>query len=185
MDSVQRWSSSGTPAGSLEELAALYAALGEGVLAQTSTEGVLAAITSVAVASIPTVSYASITRLRASGYQTVGATDPLAKNNDELQYVLNNGPCVEAVRGEAATVSVPELATDQRFIPFASVATEVSSMLSLPASPVPMRGMVPARSVSPVDMKQEGPGTATATATAAAAGAVSSPRLMQVAAAWS
>ena len=59
-----------------------------------------------------------------------------------------------------------------------------SSMLALPASPVPM-SMVPARSVSPVDMKQEGPGTAAAAATAAAAGVASSPRLMQVAAAWS
>ena len=52
------------------------------------------------------------------------------------------------------------------------------SMLALPGSPVPMRGMVLARSASSVDVKQEGPGSGAATATAA--GAVSSPRLMQV-----
>ena len=56
------------------------------------------------------------------------------------------------------------------------------SMLALPPSPAPMRGVGPKRSVSPVAMKPEGCGPAAATATVVAAGAASSPRLMQVAA---
>ncbi|KQT90916.1 hypothetical protein ASG49_14475 [Marmoricola sp. Leaf446] len=50
-----------------------------------------------AVALLPPADHASLTvRRRHVGWHTVGATSPLALRADELQYALEEGPCVEA-----------------------------------------------------------------------------------------
>lgn len=114
------------------ELVELYATLGRRVLATTSTDGALGAITAVAVEAIPGAAYASITRRRDSGFQTLGATHPDAVTNDHKQYETRSGPCLDAVVDGATMVLVPDLGRDPRYPVFgpAAAATGVASMLS-------------------------------------------------------
>lgn len=115
------------------DLVELYATLGRRVLAQTNTDGALGAVTAVAVQAVPGVAYASITRLRSSGFQTRGATHPDAAANDRTQYQLDSGPCIDATRTSARVVVVADLEHDPRypvFGPAAAAATGVRSMVS-------------------------------------------------------
>ena len=115
------------------ELVDLYATLGQQIRAQTTTDGAMAAVTHVAVAAIPGVAYASITRGRDTGYQTLGATHPDAAANDRAQYELHSGPCVDAVDDEINMFLVPDLVNDSRYPKFGPVAAAngAASMLSV------------------------------------------------------
>lgn len=76
--------------------------------------------------------YAGITRLHAGGrMETVGATSPVARDLDSLQYRLSEGPCVEAATDEAVVLS-GDVATDKRWPVWGPAAAEagVNSMLS-------------------------------------------------------
>ncbi len=115
------------------DLVDLYATLGRQVLAQSTTDGALTAVTRIAVAAIPVVAFASITRDRDSSFQTLGPTHPDASINDRAQYELRNGPCLDAVEHEASLVSVPDIAHDPRYPVFGPVAARngVASMLAV------------------------------------------------------
>ena len=114
------------------ELVELYATLGRRVLAQKSVDGALGAVTAVAVDAIPGVAYASITRRRDTGFQTLGATHPDASVNDRRQYETGSGPCLDAALDDATVVLVPDLRNDPRYPVFGPAAAEsgVVSMLS-------------------------------------------------------
>ncbi len=114
------------------ELVELYAQLGRRVLAQKNTDGALGAVTAVAVDAIPGASYASITRRRGTGFQTLGATHPDAVVNDHKQYATLSGPCLDAAEDGATVILVPDLQHDARYPVFgpSAAATGVHSMLS-------------------------------------------------------
>lgn len=114
------------------ELVELYTTLGRRVLAATTTDGALGAITAVAVEAIPCVAYASITRRRDHGFQTLGATHPDAMANDQRQYDTRSGPCLDALADGATTVTVSDVAHDPRYPVFgpAAAASGVASVLS-------------------------------------------------------
>ncbi len=114
------------------ELVELYARLGREILAQTTTDGALGAVTMVAVDAIPGTAYASITRRRSTGFQTLGATHPDATAHDQEQYRLVSGPCIDAARDDAEMVLVPDVGHDPRYPVFGPrvAAGGVGSMLS-------------------------------------------------------
>ena len=60
-----------------------------------------------AVDAIPGVAYASITRRRDTGFQTLGATHPDAVANDRKQYETGSGPCLDAAEDGATVILVP------------------------------------------------------------------------------
>lgn len=66
---------------------------------------------------------------------TVASTDALAAQVDEVQYGLDQGPCLHAMR-TGTLVSIPDLASDQRWAAYAATALQhgIRSSLSLPLS---------------------------------------------------
>jgi GAF domain-containing protein len=66
---------------------------------------------------------------------TVASTDTLAAQVDEVQYGLDQGPCLHALR-TGTLVSIQDLASDQRWAAYAATALQhgVRSSLSLPLS---------------------------------------------------
>jgi GAF domain-containing protein len=66
---------------------------------------------------------------------TVAFTDALAAQVDEVQYGLDQGPCLHALR-TGTTVSIQDLAGDKRWAAYAATALEhgIRSSLSLPLS---------------------------------------------------
>jgi len=66
---------------------------------------------------------------------TVASTDALAAQVDEVQYGLDQGPCLHALR-TGTLVSIQDLASDQRWAAYAATALQhgIRSSLSLPLS---------------------------------------------------
>jgi hypothetical protein len=92
------------------------------VLTPGDLDKTLARITSAAVEILPQVRYASITVKHADGrLETVAPTDDLVCDVDAAQYKLQEGPCYEAAV-EAAHITAPRLAEDQRWPRYAQVA---------------------------------------------------------------
>jgi GAF domain-containing protein len=111
--------------------AALAEAVREAASRKTSRES-LSAVIAMAVDSGPCDS-ASITMLeKGRKLSTVAASDPLIEQADQLQYELNEGPCLDAVWVEGQFV-IPDIVADGRWPHWAPRAAElgVSSMLSL------------------------------------------------------
>lgn len=115
------------------ELQELSATLGRQILAQPSADRALTVLAGFVADVVTGVSYASVTRVRDAGFQTVGATHPDANLSDRAQYEAGIGPCLDAVRHDLDLVSVPDLAHDDRYPTFGPVAAAhgVASMLSV------------------------------------------------------
>ncbi len=66
---------------------------------------------------------------------TVASTDALAAQVDEVQYGLDQGPCLHALR-TGTQVSIENLASDRRWVAYAATALQhgIRSSLSLPLS---------------------------------------------------
>jgi hypothetical protein len=71
--------------------------------------------------------------LQPNGPLAVASTDALASRMDEVQYGLDQGPCLHAMR-TGIPVSIEDLASDQRWTAYAATALRygVRSSLSLP-----------------------------------------------------
>jgi hypothetical protein len=65
---------------------------------ETTVQGVLQRIVHAARQVVPGADLVSITLRSTGGYTTPVETDPLATRLDEVQYRLDEGPCVEATR---------------------------------------------------------------------------------------
>jgi GAF domain-containing protein len=78
-----------------------------------------------AVVVVPSCELASVTlRLRKNRMETVGASDPLAREVDELQYALDEGPCLEAALDHEDCFVSHDLADDDRWPRWAPLAVE-------------------------------------------------------------
>jgi transcriptional regulator with GAF, ATPase, and Fis domain len=101
--------------------------------AETSTQRTLERCVALATSLIEGCDYAGISFVRRKApIETPAATDPLVLRGDELQYSLQEGPCLDAI-WEHETVHSPNLATEQRWPHWAPKVVEelgVASMLS-------------------------------------------------------
>ncbi|SEO38290.1 GAF domain-containing protein [Trujillonella endophytica] len=81
----------------------------------------------------PSAEACGLTLARGSGAVTVACTDSLAEQADERQYLVDDGPCLQAMR-ERVVVRVDDMTTDERWGPYPSLAAQVGvrSSLSLP-----------------------------------------------------
>jgi hypothetical protein len=115
----------------LRRLAELFVDIDTDLTATTELDQALAIIARRGVAAVPGADFASITRARADGFETVVATDEIAARVDEIQYQHDGGPCVDAVR-QQANVHSDDLATDQRWPAFGAgaAAAGIRSVLS-------------------------------------------------------
>jgi GAF domain-containing protein len=109
------------------------AELGRFVVGEVSLEGAMLRIASAAKVLLEPVDEASITFVRGEAAWTAASTGNLATQLDEAQYDLGRGPCVDAASG-GVRVSIPDLATDERWIEYGrrAVAAGAGSSLSLP-----------------------------------------------------
>jgi GAF domain-containing protein len=109
-----------------------FAELGRIKLSETDLDGVLHQVATLAKRTIAGVNEASVTLVRGKNAHTAAFTGELAWNMDERQYDEGGGPCLQAA-ATAATVSVPDLTSEQRwpkYIP-AAIDAGVRSSLSV------------------------------------------------------
>jgi GAF domain-containing protein len=146
--------------GPAEELAGVFASLSGMLLTRQTVETALETITSLAVDTIPGSSGAGISLLDPAGQRiTSAATEPLVAQLDDLQYQLDQGPCLTAW-ADHLVVRSDELATETRWTTWCSRATELGmhAVLSAPVA-TPTRAIgamkVYSRDVGAYDEKDE------------------------------
>jgi hypothetical protein len=79
-------------------LAAEFARLAENLMAATTVHGVLQRVVEAARVAVPGADLVSVTLRAGTHFRTPVQTDPLATRLDEVQYQLDEGPCVESTR---------------------------------------------------------------------------------------
>ena len=90
--------------------------------AAATTSDLLRQIVDSAVATIEACTYAGVSTDRDGHTSSPVVSDPAVLAIDELQYSINNGPCLQAMRGPEVFVDAADLATDIRFGPFGAEA---------------------------------------------------------------
>ena len=90
---------------------------------QTASAGdLMQQIVDIAVASIAGCTFAGVSTVRNGRPTSPVVSDPNVFAIDELQYSMDVGPCLEAMRGSDVMVLAPDLAEDPRFQPFGEAA---------------------------------------------------------------
>jgi GAF domain-containing protein len=93
-----------------------------------SLEDTLAAIADNAQRSIPGIDHAGISTIDRHGKATTrAASDDLVRQLDDLQYSLNEGPCLDALRREHV-VAAPDIKHDQRWPRYVATATRATPL---------------------------------------------------------
>lgn len=101
--------------GDNSDLASSLAAAAEAIDAAETLSDTLEMIAKATLASVPGFEHVGISiRHRDGRIETMAGTSELVWKLDELQYGLNEGPCVDAIRLEPV-VAVPQLAHQQRW----------------------------------------------------------------------
>ncbi len=115
------------------DIGPVMAAAARTMHADMTAEEMLQSVVDVAASSIPGFEWASVSLLERGGKQsTQAATDDLARDLDQLQYELGEGPCIDAMK-EPRLVEVPRLRHDQRWPQYVPAAVErgVTAQLSI------------------------------------------------------
>jgi GAF domain-containing protein len=117
-----------------DELAAVHARLAGILLSEQTMQSALQLITSLARDTLAGSLGAGVTLMRADGLAaTSAATDPLVDALDQLQYQLEEGPCLTAW-ATSAVVRSDDLSVERRWTTWSPRAAElgVRSVLSTP-----------------------------------------------------
>ncbi len=131
MPSEQDWSQdrllfSGGQVADLGPLAGEFVRLAENLLAATSVHGVLERVVNAARVAMPGSDLVSVTLHAENGFTTPVYTDELALRLDEVQYRLDEGPCVEATRTPGLGLSSSDdLAKGVEFPAFGPAAADL------------------------------------------------------------
>lgn len=108
------------------EVAAEFMALAASLMDATTVRGVLLRVVEAAKAVVPGADLVSVTLRVAGGFHTPVETDELATRLDEIQYRIDDGPCVDATRKAGLGLSFcSDLATSTRFGAFGPAAAEL------------------------------------------------------------
>jgi GAF domain-containing protein len=142
-----------TPEDDLAQLA--FDELGRMSFADHSLETVLQKVTDLAARVLPGEPATSVTIVDGGRATTVAASDPLARQLDQVQYAQGSGPCLQAAT-TGALVELLDTATETRWAPFPQVAAQrdCTGVLSFPLPPQELiRGglNVYARTAQPLD----------------------------------
>ena len=131
MPDQQRTSAEGRLTAALEELAEL-------LMATTTFHDLMQKIAELSVRTVGTALTCGITMANGGRVITVAAADPLGAQLDEQQYLIDEGPCLEALRTAKIVISA-DLAKEDRWdgYPQRAMAYGVSTVYS---SPLIVRG---------------------------------------------
>ncbi|MFC3965279.1 GAF and ANTAR domain-containing protein [Nocardia jiangsuensis] len=114
------------------DLAARLSELARDLQQQHDVDDTLQGIVEAAVATVPGAGYAGLSVVsRRAAMRTPYSSAPLVLEVDRAQIDLEQGPCLDALY-DKRTVSVPDMANEQRWPRFAARAVElgIASMLS-------------------------------------------------------
>jgi GAF domain-containing protein len=116
---------------SSSDLARLLGDLAVHVQGQFDVDATLQAIVEGAVELVPGARWAGISLNEKGSVRAKAPTDPLVAELDELQNLLNEGPCLEALR-EHRTIQIEDMGNETRWPRYAEAARErgVRSVLS-------------------------------------------------------
>lgn len=123
-----------------------FVRLAAGLADASTVQGVLDRVVRAGRAVIPGADLVSVTLRTAAGFTTPAMTDDLAERLDELQYRLDEGPCIEATRTPGLGVAFSaDLGAGDAFGLFGPAAAQlgVHSVLAVgmfPGGPVPRIG---------------------------------------------
>jgi GAF domain-containing protein len=119
---------------SRSELATSLAEAARTIHTGHSLEETLDAIARAARVSVPGIDHAGISTMECGGrIVTRASTDQMVRDLDDLQYSLNEGPCVDALRDELV-VAAPHIRYDQRwpsYVAEAVLRTGLKSQLAI------------------------------------------------------
>ena len=90
----------------------------------SSSDDVLREIVDIAVATLDGCDFAGITTEREGRVQSPVVSNPKVLAIDALQYQIDVGPCLLAMRGPDPLVDAPDLESDLRFVPFGKEAAK-------------------------------------------------------------
>lgn len=97
-----------------DELAAVSARMSGLLLSHETVQSALALISSLALETIPGSSGAGISVIDEHGRRSSGSTDDRVRGADDLQYELDEGPCLSAAQ-EHRLLRIDDLSEDRRW----------------------------------------------------------------------
>jgi GAF domain-containing protein len=112
------------------EPAEAFGRLGRMKLGETDVNGVLDEVAALAKRTIPGADEVSVTLIERQVAHTATYTGQLALTLDEWQYGRGYGPCLDA-SASAATLSLPDMATEERWPDWAAGARQAGANSSL------------------------------------------------------
>ncbi|BCO36965.1 hypothetical protein MHEC_33980 [Mycobacterium heckeshornense] len=92
----------------------MFAALAEIIYQGSDPSDVYAAICVAATLIVPGCDHASLLLRRNGGYVTVGASDRIAQQIDDLELSVGDGPCLDAIEEETPQIE-PDLTTPSQW----------------------------------------------------------------------
>jgi GAF domain-containing protein len=107
-----------------------FARLGRMKIGETDVNGVLEEVAHLAKRTIPGADEVSVTLITDKDAHTAAYTGELALNLDEWQYGYGYGPCIDA-SAAPATLSLPDMATEDRWPDWAAKAQKAGAGSSL------------------------------------------------------
>ena len=117
-----------------DELAAVYARMSGLLLSQETVQTMVELVTDLSTRTITSATGCAVSLMDERGRRTTtGSTDPAVAAADDLQYELDEGPCMTAWR-EQVVVRVDDTASDARWPRWAerARALDVAAALSAP-----------------------------------------------------
>jgi len=116
-----------------DDLIQNFVALAGVLLTEPTTTGNLRRVIDTAVSTVPGCTAASISVMALGAPRSAAVTNRVAVEVDIAQYILDEGPCLDAAR-DSYYVRFDVLESDRRFVHFAPLALEagVRAVLSIP-----------------------------------------------------
>ena len=114
------------------ELAQTFADVARALLAEDDVEATLHRITQLAVETIEGCDHAGVSLIEGRKISTAAASDDLSRQVDAIQYEVDEGPCLDAIR-EHESFRIDDLGTEDRWPTFCRRAVEetgVAAMMS-------------------------------------------------------
>jgi GAF domain-containing protein len=107
-----------------DELSAVFARMSGLLLGEETVERSLGLLSALAQETVPGSSGAGVSILDERRRRSAGSTDARARQADDLQYELDEGPCLAAAAGREL-VRIDDLLDDRRWPRWASAATSL------------------------------------------------------------
>ena len=115
-----------------DELAAVFARMSGLLLSEETVDRALGVLSALAQETVPGATGAGVSMLDGQRRKSSGSTDDRVRQADDLQYELDEGPCLAAAAGRRL-VRIDDLGADPRWPLWASTAAELGLKAAMSA----------------------------------------------------